>query len=195
MSSHADETRGRVSALAQAALCLLLLLLAAPASFAQEASESRTQAAPNFHQVNVRLYRGGQPPEGGLRELAALGVNTVINLRDDDGRALAEGSEARAAGLRYFNVPFGRLGRPNDEQVAQVLSLINAPENGVVFVHCAKGQDRTGTVVAAYRITYDGWSGERAKDEAEHHGMKFWQRGMKNYIQDYYRRRSHAHVQ
>lgn len=194
MSSHADEMRGRVSALAQAALWLMLLLLSAPASPAQE-SEPRARAVPNFHQVNDRLYRGGQPHEGGLRKLAALGVNTVINLRDDDGRALAEGSEARAAGLRYFNVPFGRLGRPSDEQVAQVLTLINAPENGVVFVHCAKGQDRTGTVVAAYRITYDGWTGERAKDEAEHHGMKFWQRAMKGYIQDYYRRRTTAHVQ
>lgn len=194
MSSHADEMGGRVSAPARAALWLLLLV-SAPASPAQEAGEPRPQAVPNFHQVNGRLYRGGQPREGGWRELAALGVNTVINLRDDDVRALAEGSEARGAGLRYFNVPFGRLGRPSDEQVARVLSLINAPENGVVFVHCAKGQDRTGTVVAAYRITYDGWTGGRAKDEAEHHGMKFWQRRMKDYIQDYYRRRTHAHVQ
>lgn len=195
MPSHADEMRGR----ARAALwLLLLLLLAAPAVPAQDnsvGSEPRTRALPNFHHVNERLYRGGQPREGGLRELAALGVNTVINLRDDDARAAAEDTEARAAGLRYFNIPLGRLGRPTDEQVERALALINAPENGVVFVHCAKGQDRTGTIVAVYRLTHDHWTAVRATDEAEHYGMKFWQRGMKDYIHDYYRRHAPAQVQ
>ena len=197
MPSHADETGGRRAALARAALWLLLLLLAAPASPAQDDPQGREpdpHAVPNFHQVNDKLYRGGQPREGGFRELAALGVNTVINLRDDDARADAEGSEARAAGLRYFNIPLGRLGRPTDEQVARALSLINAPENGVVFVHCAKGQDRTGTIVAVYRLTHDRWTADRATDEAEHYGMKFWQRGMKGYINDYYRRRALAQI-
>jgi tyrosine-protein phosphatase SIW14 len=195
MTSHADETWDRRASLARAALWLLLLLLAAPAAPAQDdaqGGEPRPRALPNFHQVNEKLYRGGQPREGGLRELAALGVNTIINLRDDDARADAEGSEARAAGLRYFNVPFGRLGRPTDEQIERALSLIRAPENGVVFVHCAKGQDRTGTLVAVYRLTYDQWTADRATDEAEHYGMKFWQRSMKGYISDYYRRRAQA---
>jgi tyrosine-protein phosphatase SIW14 len=195
VTSHADENRGRAASLAAAALCLLLLAATVPTSLAQDGAqgvEPRAREVPNFHQVNARLYRGGQPREGGLRELAALGVKTVVNLRDDDERARAEETEARAAGLRYFNVPFGRLGRPTDEQVARVLALINAPENGVVFVHCAKGQDRTGTVIAVYRITHDRWTGERAKKEAEHYGMKFWQRGMKDYIEDYYRKSAHA---
>ncbi|HEY0375654.1 MAG TPA: sulfur transferase domain-containing protein [Pyrinomonadaceae bacterium] len=193
MTSHADENRGRAASLAAAALCFLLLAASAPGPLAQDGAqggEPRAREVPNFHQVNARLYRGGQPRPGGMRELAARGVNTVINLRDDDERASAEEGEARAAGLRYFNVPLGRLGRPADEQVARVLSLIDAPENGVVFVHCAKGQDRTGTVIAIYRITHDRWTGERAKKEAEHYGMKFWQRGMKDYIEDYYRDRA-----
>lgn len=171
------------------AVTLCLLLAPAPALSAQGLSggEPRFDELPNFHRVNARLYRGGQPRKGGLRRLAALGVNTIINLRDDDERARAEGQEARAEGLRYFNVPFGRLGRPADEQVAKVLSLLDAPENGVVFVHCAKGQDRTGTVIAIYRISQDGWTGREAKREAERYGMKFWQRGMKDYIGDHYR--------
>ena len=196
MSSHADEKRGYATARARTALWLLLMLLAAPAAHAQEVSDGGARGAlPNFHMVNARLYRGGQPRERGFGELAALGVNTVINLRDDDERAEAEAGEARRAGLRYFNVPLGRFGRPTDEQVERALALINAPENGVVFVHCAKGQDRTGTVIAVYRIANDSWTGERAKGEAEHYGMKFWQRAMKDYIGDYYRRRPPAQVQ
>ena len=158
-------------------------------SFALDArkGEPRYKELPNFHLVSARLYRGAQPRIGGIQKLASLGINTIINLRDDDKRAEAEGKEVTAAGLHYFNVPFARLGRPTDEQVEQVLSLINAPENGVVFVHCEHGADRTGTAIAVYRIRFDGWTGEQAKAEAKRYGLKFWQRGMKDYISDYYR--------
>ncbi len=188
MRPHNIQNRGRRLSFVIAALCLMAQL--ATISSAQDAhgkDEPRYEGLPNFHQVNTTLYRGGQPGEGGIQKLVALGVTTIINLRDDDDRAQAEGREAQAARLRYFNVPFGRLGRPTDEQVEQVLSLINSPESGVVFVHCAKGQDRTGTVIAIYRISHDGWTSEQAKQEANRYGMRFWQHGMKDFISDYYR--------
>jgi protein tyrosine/serine phosphatase len=170
------------------ALFMLLAQLATALSAQDKrGGERRYEELPNFHQVKTKLYRGGQPRKGGIQELVSLGINTIVNLRDDDERARAEGQEAETAGLRYFNVPFGRLGRPTDEQVERVLSLINAPENGIVFVHCARGEDRTGTVIAIYRINLDGWTGEQATSEAIRYGMKFWQRGMKDYIHDYYR--------
>ncbi len=80
-------------------------------------------------------------------------------------------------GLRYFNVPTGRLGRPSDERIESVLAIINASENQPVFVHCRRGADRTGTVIAIYRIEHDGWTSERAKAEANHYGMGFWHIG------------------
>lgn len=188
MRSLNVDNRGRRLSFIMAGLCLLAQF--ATVSSAQEVRSKDApdyEGLPNFHQVNARLYRGGQPDKGAIQRLASLGVKTIINLRDDDERAQAEGREARAAGLSYFNVPFGRLGRPTAEQVKQVLSMIDSPENGVVFMHCAKGQDRTGTVIAIYRISHDGWTGEEAKREATSYGMKFWQRGMKDYISDYYR--------
>jgi protein tyrosine/serine phosphatase len=145
---------------------------------------------PNFHRVNATLYRGAQPERGGIQRLSQLGIKTIINLRDDDARARSEEQEARAAGLRYFNVPFKRLGRPTDEQVTRVLGLINALDNGTVFVHCQHGADRTGIIVAIYRIDHDGWTSEQAKAEASRFGMKSWQLGMKEYIHDYYLWRS-----
>lgn len=174
------------------AWALWLMAALAPASAAQDISddEPRFDELPNFHRVSARLFRGGQPRSGGIHKLAALGVNTIINLRDDDEREFVEAREALAAGLRYFNVPFKRLGKPTDEQIERALSLIAAPENGVVFVHCEHGSDRTGTVIAVYRIGHDGWTRRQAKREAKRHGMKFWQRGMKSYIDDY--SRSHA---
>ncbi|MGH9883591.1 MAG: fused DSP-PTPase phosphatase/NAD kinase-like protein [Pyrinomonadaceae bacterium] len=151
--------------------------------------EPRYKELPNFHQVNSQLYRGGQPKPGGIQKLNQLGIKTVINLRDDDERALAEEQEARAAGLTYFNIPFKTWGGPQDEQVERVLALIISPANQPVFIHCRRGSDRTGTIMAIYRIEHDGWTSEQAKAEANRFGMGFWQVKMKDYIRDYYQRR------
>ncbi len=153
------------------------------------AQEPKYAELPNFHQVNQKLYRGGQPKEGGLQKLASLGVKTIINLRDDDDHEQAEETEAHAAGLQYFNVPMARLGRPSDKIIEDVLAILNKSENQPVFVHCKLGSDRTGTVVAIYRIEHDGWSSEQAKAEAKRYGMNLWQTQMKNYISDYYKKR------
>ena len=143
---------------------------------------------PNFHQVNSQLYRGAQPKSDGIKRLAQMGVKTIVNLREANGQARAEEAEARAAGLRYFNIPLREWGRPTDEQVERVLRILNSSENQPVFVHCRLGADRTGLVVAIYRITHDGWTGERAKAEAKKYGMHPWELGMKDYIRDFARR-------
>jgi tyrosine-protein phosphatase SIW14 len=177
-----SKTFNRIIALAFALLC------AASAGYAQ--SEQKYKELPNFHRVSEKLYRGAQPKAGGFRQLSQLGIKTIVSLRADDDRSRIQEQEARAAGLSYFNVPFKRLGRPTDEQVDRVRALINAPENQPVFVHCQHGADRTGIIIALYRIEHDGWTIDQARAEARRYGMKWWQRGMRDYISDYYRRRS-----
>ena len=148
--------------------------------------DAKQKELPNLHRVNDGLYRGGQPTEAGLKQLVQLRIRTVVNLRDDDERARVEEAATVAAGLRYFNLPLSDFHKPNDQEVAQILSIINAPENQPVFVHCKRGADRTGTIIAIYRIEHDGWTGTRAKQEAESFGLGFWQIRMKDYISDYY---------
>ena len=187
----------RVKAGWHVAPALFLLFLTA-ASAAQEAGNEATPygGLPNFHQVSGHLYRGGQPGPGGLRELARLGVKTVINLRDEDEHARAEGEAARAEGLRYYNVPLGQHGRPSDADLERVLRIIDSPGEQPVFVHCHRGADRTGLVVAVYRMTHDGWTAARAQEEANRYGMRRWQFGKRDYIHDYYRDRlGHAGAQ
>ena|SRR3954452_14271551 len=178
-----------------AACAVLLALLFASADLLAQAPSAPLQydSLPNFHQVNQTLFRSAQPKQAAFGVLARLGVKSIVNLRDDDAAADHEASLAGAAGLKYFNVPIGRTGRPHDEQIEKVLSLINDPANQPVLVHCRLGADRTGTVIALYRITHDGWTSEHATDEAEDLGMHFWESGMKNYIRDYYKRYQ-AHV-
>jgi len=93
-------------------------------------------------------------------------------------------------GIRYFNIPFASFDRPSDKAVDEVLKLIDTQENSPLFIHCKRGSDRTGTVVAIYRIEHDGWDSEKAKAEAKRYGMGFWQVGMKDYIHDYYDRKA-----
>ena len=161
------------------------LLLSAQVAFAQ--SEPRYQELPNFHKVNEHLYRGGQPRAGGVQRLKELGVKTIINLRGEDELTRAEQKEAQAAGLKYFNRPMPDLSRPSDEQIARVMAIIDAAENQPVFVHCKRGSDRTGTVIAIYRISHENWTAERAISEAKQHGLSWIEFGMKDYISDYYK--------
>ena len=77
-------------------IALTFALVALAASGAAQDEATRYEELPNFHRVNAQLYRGAQPKPGGLERLAALGVKTIINLRDDDEHARDEGEAARA---------------------------------------------------------------------------------------------------
>jgi protein tyrosine/serine phosphatase len=140
----------------------------------------------NFHQVNTQLYRGAQPRAGGLRILKSLGVRTILNLRGGAAETRAEGDQARQLGLRYYSVPLPDLSAPSDKDVQQALAIINQTENQPVFVHCHHGEDRTGTIIACYRISHDGWTATDARKEAEKFGMSWLQRGMKLCIDKFY---------
>jgi protein tyrosine phosphatase (PTP) superfamily phosphohydrolase (DUF442 family) len=139
---------------------------------------------PNFHRVTPFLYRGGQPREGGIAALLRMGVRTIVNLRTEAEEVEAEAAEARAAGLRFISVPMSGVRRPKDETVEWLLGVLLDPANHPVFVHCKRGADRTGTLVACYRMVREGWPEERAREEAKRHGLAWWQFRMKGYIED-----------
>jgi len=170
--------------ISQAIVAAVVIMLAASASLAQD---SRYSELPNFSKVNERLYRGGQPRLGGIKKLAEIGVKTIINLRGTDETTRAEEAEAKAAGLVYFNIPMPGLSRPTHEQISRVMEIVGNQESGPVFIHCKRGSDRTGTVVAIYRILRDGWTADKALVEAKRFGLSWMEFGMKDYVLDYYR--------
>ncbi|GAC1396016.1 MAG: hypothetical protein NVSMB56_10470 [Pyrinomonadaceae bacterium] len=157
--------------------------------------EAQDKVLPNFYRVNENLYRGAQPKSGGLKMLSALGIKTIINLRTENTRIRDEEIEAIMLGIQYFSVPLAGFSRPTDEQVEKVLAIINDPKNQPVFVHCNHGADRTGTIIACYRITHDGWTKDRVQAEAKHFRMSRFQFGMKDYISDYYKRYHSSHTE
>ena len=137
----------------------------------------------NFGKVNNHLYRGAEPHASGVKNLKKLGVAIIIDLRMPKEISPEEETEARADGVTYTNIPLAGLGRPTDEQVARVLAVIDT-SSSPVFVHCEYGCDRTGTIIACYRIRHDQWTGEAALKEAELYGLSRFERGMRAYIAD-----------
>ena len=145
---------------------------------------------PKFYKVNESLYRGAQPKPGGVAKLASLGIRTIICLRAENEDTRAEAEEARKSGIKFLSVPLPELSRPSDEKVTQILGFINESSNAPVFIHCNHGRDRTGTIVACYRIAHDGWTSKQAKDEAHHFGLSRFEFGMSDFISDFAKKKS-----
>lgn len=136
----------------------------------------------NFHQVDAHLYRGAQPSRDGFHNLAKLGIRTVVDLRGGREARQNEQHFVEAAGMHYVHVPMAGLTAPSDQQVATVFNVFNDPSAWPVFVHCKRGADRTGTVIACYRIVHDHWDNRKALEEAKLHGMSRIERAMMQYI-------------
>jgi protein tyrosine phosphatase (PTP) superfamily phosphohydrolase (DUF442 family) len=136
----------------------------------------------NFDKVDDHVYRGGQPTDAGFQHLAKLGVKVIIDLREADERAQAEKRVVTAAGMQYVNVSMTGLTPPTPAEINKILALMENTANGPVFVHCKRGADRTGAVIAAYHIDHDKWDNSRALKDAKAHSMSFFQLPRMEYI-------------
>jgi uncharacterized protein (TIGR01244 family) len=139
----------------------------------------------NFYKVDEHVYRGAQPTEEGIHYLAKLGIKTVIDLREPGERARNEEAAVTGAGMKYINVPMTGLTAPTESETARLLGILEDATTGPVFVHCMRGADRTGAVIASYRIEHDGWDNARALKEAMANGMSFFQLPRQSFIRNF----------
>lgn len=167
-------------------LALAFNLLTIASASAQTASALPNVTIKNFGKMDDRFFRGAQPEERDFKALAALGINTIIDLRDDP--ASYEKRDAEASGMRYVNIPMSDSSRPRDEQIAEFLKLVDDPATGRFYVHCAGGRHRTGVMGAVYRMTYDGWDFDQAYKEMKNYDFytRFGHGSLKDYVQSYY---------
>ena len=95
---------------------------------------------------------------------------------------------AERAGMKFYRIPLDETAAPAPEQAAEFLRLVNDPANQSVFVHCAGGRHRTGTLTAIYRETHDGRTADRAFEEMKRY--EFLKNGdhsrLKAFVYDYY---------
>jgi protein tyrosine/serine phosphatase len=135
----------------------------------------------NVGRVAPGVLRGAQPGKDGYATLKALGVRTVIDMRTSD----SEKFQVEAAGMRAIAVPIEMTREGLKEKVDKVVALMADPANQPVFVHCRHGQDRTGIVVAAYRMIQQGWSLTDAETEMQAFGFNDVWVNFKKFIRQY----------
>ena len=116
----------------------------------------------NFGQIDQRYYRGAQPEPSDYQSLKELGVNTVVDLRNDPTDY--EKKNVEALGMKYVNIPMSGWRTPDMDDINQFLALFNDPET-VVFAHCKAGRHRASVAAAAYRYTKYGWDYDQVYKE------------------------------
>jgi protein tyrosine/serine phosphatase len=167
-----------------------LVLTIAAVSFAKTHSDPAFSniKIKNFGQMDERFYRGAQPNEGDYKDLAALGIKTIIDLRDDPTNY--EKRDVEAQGMRYVNIPMSDSSYPKEDQIQAFLRVVNDPATGKFFAHCAGGRHRTGVVGAVYRFTVNHWSYDQAYAEMKDYDFytRFGHGDMKTYVEDYSKR-------
>jgi tyrosine-protein phosphatase SIW14 len=170
-------------------LTCIVLSVAGVARAEQQAAGSPSE---RFNKVDERLYRGAQPTEAGFRRLKELGITTIVNLRmEPDAIRTNEKEMVEKLGLKYIAIPvedgnfFTRSRTIPDEAIRTFFKIVDDIEHGKVFVHCHRGADRTGAMVAFYRIARQGWEAEKAAKEARDLGMRSWYKGLQAQIKTF----------
>jgi protein tyrosine phosphatase (PTP) superfamily phosphohydrolase (DUF442 family) len=123
---------------------------------------------PNLHKVSGNLYRGAQPEAEGIAELKRMGVRTIVNLR----KLHSDRDEIGGVEIGYEHIGMNAW-HPEQEDVVDFLKVVTDSERLPAFVHCQHGADRTGLMVAIYRVAVEGWTKEDASEEMREGGFGF----------------------
>lgn len=172
---------------------LITILALAILSSAQETANQNLNTTiqigiKNFGQMDARFYRGAQPQEKDYKALAALGIKTVIDLRNDPEnyeRPLVE-----SLGMKYINIPMVNKKYPTPEATEMFLKTVSDPATGKFFVHCAGGRHRTGAMGAVYRYQFYHWNFDQVYKEMKQYDFytSWGHQSFKDFVQDYYAR-------
>jgi protein tyrosine/serine phosphatase len=164
------------ASLRYAVVYTFVILILAAEGFAQELPRVRppewgqpviNAGVCNFFKVDENVYRSAQPDMKGMKTIESMGIRNVLSL----SYFLSDEYEAQGTQLKLFRMKM-IANEIHEEEVIQALRIIRASE-GPILVHCWHGSDRTGCIIAMYRILNQGWSKEQAIDEMVNGGYGF----------------------
>ncbi|MGH8049215.1 MAG: tyrosine-protein phosphatase [Arenimonas sp.] len=111
----------------------------------------------NLHRVTPMLYRSAQPDAASGDTLRKLGIKTVLSFRKRN----KDEPLHKTAGVTFKRYPLYTWDI-EEKDIIEVLRIIDNPDNQPILVHCTHGADRTGLMMASYRMIVQGWSKEAA---------------------------------
>ncbi|HWJ57826.1 MAG TPA: YiiX/YebB-like N1pC/P60 family cysteine hydrolase [Vicinamibacterales bacterium] len=149
--------------------------------FARRLAEARGVAY--AAEVAPGLYRGGQPSAEGVAWLKSQGFKTVLNLRHYHGDS--EKRDVESVGMRYERIALTSWGAPRPEQIARFLEIIRDPSLRPLYVHCQHGVDRTGAMMAVYRMEEEGWANPEAFAEMEFFDANRIWKDLREFVRSY----------
>ncbi len=120
---------------------------------------------PNLRKVHDWLFRGGQITPESIHTLKDLNVKTVICLRSTGKDVEAERLFVEGAGFNFISFPMTYLWWPDKEKVDEFFQIIENESHRPIYLHCKHGCDRTGMMVAFWRIAKDKWTFSSAYEE------------------------------
>lgn len=126
------------------------------------------EGVPNLFQVSEGLYRSAQPSTEGMRRLKEMGVVTIVNLRSFH----SDRDEIALTGLAYEHI-YMKPWHLERKEAVRFLQIAMDSRRTPVLVHCRHGADRTGAMIAVYRIAVEGWPKEVAIREMRQGGYGF----------------------
>lgn len=121
----------------------------------------------NLYKIDEDIFRCEQPDEKSFKELEKLGIKSVLNLRNKHSDSLF----LQDSPLQCFKVNMEAKDITDDEMILALKALKDAPKP--IVVHCKHGADRTGVVIAMYRVIFQDWTKEKAIGELKYGGFGF----------------------
>lgn len=162
---------------------IILFLLFVTSSYVYSASPVK-----NFYKVEDGIYRGGRPEtDFSIQSLAEnFGIKNIINLQGGDYYTIyrpiipyLEPGEMPAAieheksvtitnGMGFFHAQLSAVNEIDNGEnklIDDALDFMHDKNNRPIFIHCEHGKDRTGLLIALYKVKYNHVNYKVARQE------------------------------
>ena len=122
-------------------------------------------------QVDKGVWRGPRPTDYDAIRREFLSVISLEGLQEDAKEKIALNTVlVMSEPITFDEIYIRGITQVYLNAILQQVMIVPKP----VYVHCQHGEDRTGLVIAAYRVRQCGWTKEHAMEEARGHGYRWW---------------------
>jgi uncharacterized protein (TIGR01244 family) len=153
-------------------IAVAVALLSTSRVAAQQVTKDSMDGVKNLARLETTVACAGAITADAVPEIKKMGFASIINLREasEPGAQIEqEEAAARAAGLRYFHVPFNGT-KPTAQAADQFIKAITSEGAEPAFIHCSGG-NRAAAMWLIKRLAVDHWDVDRATAEATALGL------------------------